>query len=90
MIPTPKEKARELIFSFTYLNSRNASDQSKIEHPTAICCARKVVDEIIASRNEDVRFDDSFLAKSKFHQLHPMYLSYWIQIRQEIDCFDKI
>lgn len=82
---TPKEKARQLVHSFTYLNSNKMSDYSRIEHPTAKVCALMVVDEIERSREEDVRFDDSFLAKSQYHTAHPMYSTYWKEVREEIE-----
>ena len=44
----------------------------------------KVVDEIIKSREEDSSFDDKMLSLSEYHSPHPMYLSYWTQVKQEI------
>lgn len=44
-----------------------------------------VVDEIINSRKEDSAFDDIHLAKSsKYYTPHPMYFTYWIQVKNEI------
>ena len=47
--------------------------------------ALKVVDEIIKSREEDSSFDDKMLSLSEYHSPHPMYLSYWTQVKQEIN-----
>lgn len=44
-----------------------------------------VVDEIIESRKEDSAFDDRLLAKaSKYYTPHPMYLTYWKEVKNEI------
>lgn len=44
-----------------------------------------IVDEIINSRKEDSAFDDIHLAKSsKYYTPHPMYFTYWIQVKNEI------
>lgn len=44
-----------------------------------------VVDEIINSRKEDAAFDDTHLSKgSKYHTPHPMYFTYWNEVKQEL------
>lgn len=72
---TPKEKAEELVtIFFQYLPVETAKK-----------CAVKVVLEIIKSRKDDGSFDDSLSStSSEYYTPHPMYLTYWLQVRQEI------
>jgi hypothetical protein len=48
-------------------------------------CCHIAVNEIISSRKDDSGFDDTYLATSEYHTPHPMYLSYWELVKQEID-----
>jgi hypothetical protein len=48
-------------------------------------CCNIAVDEIINSRKDDSNFDDTFLVTSEYHTPHPMYLSYWLEVKKEID-----
>ena len=44
-----------------------------------------VVDEIMKSRKEDSAFDDIHLANgSKYYTPHPMYFTYWKEVKNEI------
>ena len=44
-----------------------------------------VVNEIIESRKDDKAFDNRDLAKgSKYYTPHPMYLTYWKEVKNEI------
>ena len=44
-----------------------------------------VVNEIIESRKEDSAFDDIHFAKgSKYYTPHPMYFTYWNEVKNEI------
>ena len=44
-----------------------------------------VVDEIMKSRKEDSAFDDIYLANgSNYYTPHPMYFSYWKEVKNEI------
>ena len=44
-----------------------------------------VVNEIIESRKDDKAFDDRHLAKgSKYYTPHPMYFTYWKEVKNEI------
>ena len=45
-----------------------------------------VVEEIIESRKEDSAFDDIYLANgSNYYTPHPMYLTYWIKVKHELN-----
>lgn len=46
-----------------------------------------VVNEIIKSRKDDDRFDDTVLRGSTTHYIkpHPMYLTYWLLVKEEIN-----
>lgn len=74
---TPEEKAKELINCFEEVN-RN----SFTAHSNALKC----VDEIIESRKEDLRFDDTLLShgSSEYYRPNPMYLTYWKQVKAYI------
>jgi hypothetical protein len=49
-------------------------------------CALIAVDEIIKSREEDSHFDDKLLyTGSDYLTVHPMYLTYWLQVKEEIE-----
>lgn len=44
-----------------------------------------VVDEIMKSRKEDSAFDDIYLANgSNYYTPHPMYFTYWKEVKNEI------
>ncbi len=82
---TPKEKAIELVESMQ-TRSLKLSDDSRIEWPTARVHARLAVNEIIKSRQDDKAFDDTtFQMASRYATPHPMYLTYWQQVLEEID-----
>ena len=49
-------------------------------------CALIAVDEIIRSRRDDGAFDDTLSSSgSEYYTPHPMYLTYWLQVKQEIE-----
>jgi hypothetical protein len=82
---TPKEKAIELhnkILNVTY------DDRDIPGEPTWVStkCALIAVDEIILSRKDDSQFDDTLWAGgSDMYTMHPMYLKYWQEVKQEIE-----
>lgn len=49
-------------------------------------CCHIAVDEIINSREDDGAFDDTlFSTSSEYYTPHPMYLTYWKQVKEEIN-----
>ena len=77
---TPQEKAIQLVDSFMYNTPRYLSKE------VAKQCALIAVDEIIKSRQEDGSFDDTLSStSSEYYTPHPMYLTYWQQVKQEIE-----
>lgn len=83
---TPQEKAQDLIKTFhpyTYTAVHNYRQTG--EYVDAILCALKAVDEIIESRKDDPRFDDTLYSSTKFYTAHPMHLNYWKQVKQELE-----
>ena len=59
---------------------------AKISESLAKQCALIAVDEIIKSREEDSHFDDKLLyTGSDYLTVHPMYLTYWLQVKEEIE-----
>jgi len=73
---SPKDKAAELYSKYYGI---------PLYVKTIKQCCHYAVDEIIKSRSDDSAFDDTFLALSEYHTPHPMYLTYWKQVKQEID-----
>jgi hypothetical protein len=81
----PKEKAIDLVENFRNVKHIKLSDYSVIYNPTAKQLAILCVKEIIESRKEDSSFDDTLKHKNDYSTLHPMYLTYWIQVINEIE-----
>ena len=80
---TPKEKAIELWGKYFQLNydwDGVTKDQWAKEG------ALIAVDEIINSRNDDRGFNDNLSSVSnEYYTAHPMYLTYWQEVKQEIE-----
>jgi len=74
---TPQQKAEEFTNKFcTHLISIEQAQR----------CALIAVDEIIESRKDDSMFGDTLLStSSEYYNPHPMYLTYWLQVKQEIE-----
>lgn len=84
---TSEEKAKELVEKFLsptkvyheHLGWVNYLDSAKE-------CALIAVDEIIQSRQDDGHFDDTLSSTgSEYYTPHPMYLTYWLQVKNEIE-----
>jgi hypothetical protein len=74
---TPKEKADNLFTTFAFKGAETKQ--------IAIECALIVVDEVIESRKDDKHFDDRDFAKSSdYFTPHPMGLTYWKEVEQEL------
>lgn len=84
---TPKEKAKELFNKFCYAIRTEETDSGYFTNVLyAKDCALIAVDEIIESRKEDSAFDDRDLAKgSDYYTPHPMYFTYWIEVKHELN-----
>ncbi len=81
---TPKEKAIELVGK--YNNSIMSFLSDNMKYQNAIKCALIAVDEIIKSRKEDKSFNDYLSATgSEYYTPHPMYLTYWEEVKQELE-----
>ena len=82
---TPKEKAQELYWKYAeilYL----LHDARALKNSYAKKSALIAVDEIILSRKDDNQFDDTLWAGgSDMYTMHPMYLNYWQEVKQEIE-----
>jgi hypothetical protein len=77
---TPKEKAIQLVNALY--------DGSNIKK--AIALAMFVVNEIIESRKDDKHFDDRDFAKSSdYFTPHPMGLTYWKEVKNELKLNNK-
>jgi len=81
---TPKEKAKELFGKYATYVVMWAGDVNT-SHQNCKQCALIAVDEIIQSRNQDKRFDDTLTSTSEYWTAHPMYLTYWKEVKQEIE-----
>ncbi len=96
MLP-PKEKAKELVNNFslqmpvqiipiasTRVNQLSCDMDLKAHLKNAKQCALIAVQEIIKSRSDDKGFDDTMFANNGYHTPHPLYLSYWQEVEQEL------
>ncbi len=74
---TPKVKAAYLVVKYmSKVVSKNVAKE----------CALVTVDEIILSRKDDSQFDDTLWAGgSDMYTMHPMYLNYWQEVKQELE-----
>ena len=80
---TAKEKAYELInkYNLVVLDTALGGSNSMVKK-----CALIAVDEIISSREDDGAFDDTLSSmSSEYYTPHPMYLTFWLQVKQEIE-----
>jgi hypothetical protein len=81
---TPKEKAIELYNKF--YNTSTHPHHVESRQNFAKICALIAVDEIINSRNDDGGFDDTLSSVSnEYYTLHPMYFTYWQEVKQELE-----
>lgn len=81
---TPKEKAEELVAKYRDTIISFLSDNMK--DMNAKQCALIAVDEIIRSREDDGSFDDTLSStSSEYYTPHPMYLTYWLKVKEEIE-----
>lgn len=77
---TPQEKAKELIDNFTFRCEECNYDWNAKQ------CALIAVNEIIESRKADPDFDDTKLGiVTHYIAPHPLRLSYWAKVREEIE-----
>ena len=81
---TPKEKANDIVNKF-YTQRDGTGLLFNVYWSNAKTCALITIDEIIESRKDDVSFDDTTWQTSTYSSKHPMYLSYWIQVKKEIN-----
>ena len=84
---TSKEKAIELVHTFMDIGEEQEYNTPRyLSKDIAKQCALIVVDEIISSREDDGAFDDTLSSmSSEYYTPHPMYLTYWKQVKQEIE-----
>jgi hypothetical protein len=79
---TPKEKAEELVNKYSIW----CWNEVVCDYEIAKQCALIAVNEIINSRNDDGGFDDTLSSVSnEYYTLHPMYFTYWQEVKQEIE-----
>ena len=82
---TPKEKAQDL-FDKMHWSMPHPSTTNAETYIISKRCAIVAVDEIILSRKDDSQFDDTLWAGgSDMYTMHPMYLNYWQEVKQEIE-----
>ena len=85
---TPKEKASDLVDKM-YFSRRYKDGEDYIPKEAWIHAKKQAliaVDEIIKSRKDDIVFDDTKLGIVTYHITpHPMYLTYWLKVKEEIN-----
>lgn len=80
---TPKEKAEQLYSDAFNRWCYELSHEKNVS--TAKNAAEYICDQVIESRKDDSRFDDILLStSSEYYTPHPMYLTYWKQVKEEI------
>jgi hypothetical protein len=78
---TPKEKAEELYCKYDSLFKAPFKKHQQLKD-----CCLIAVNEIIQSRQDDGHFDDTLSSTgSEYYTPHPMYLTYWLQVKNEIE-----
>jgi hypothetical protein len=98
---TPKDKAIELYNKYWILTPQPFIERVEYYNESKLIfndwdkdwtnkyakqCALIAVDEIILSRKDDSQFDDTLWAGgSDMYRMHPMYLNYWQEVKQEIE-----
>ena len=87
---TPKEKVQDLVDRFREFADGTDPETDRyspnIEKQKAKQCALISVDEIIKSREDDGVFNDLKSAEgSEYYTPHPMYLTFWNNVKQEIE-----
>jgi hypothetical protein len=81
---TPQQKANELVGNFC--NVEFLQDYEGMDYELAKECAIIAVNVIIESRKDDGAFDDTkFGNSSEYYTPHPMYLTYWNLVKEEIN-----
>lgn len=81
---TPKEKAEQLYKDAFNRWCYELSLEKNIA--TAKNAALYVCDQIIESRKDDSKFDDTlYSTSSEYYNQHPMYLNYWLKVKEEIN-----
>ena len=84
---TPRRKAIVLVHTFMDIGEEQEYNTPRyLSKDIAKQCALIVVDQIISSREDDGAFDDTLSSTSnEYYTPHPMYLTYWQQVKQEIE-----
>lgn len=79
----PKDKAEQLYRDAFNRWCYELSHEKNVS--TAKNAAEYICDQIIESRKDDSGFDDIlFSTSSEYYTPHPMYLKYWLMVKEEI------
>jgi hypothetical protein len=87
----PNAKAMELFDKFSYelgSSCENTTIKFELDLTKRLCLMS--VNEIIESRKDDKRFDNTSLQHSEYYSLHPCYLSYWLEVIKKINIIHSI
>lgn len=79
----PQDKAKDIVNKY-YTQRDGTGLLFNVYWSNAKTCALIAVDEIIESRADDVAFDDTLWEISQYKSKHPHYLSYWLEVKKEI------
>jgi hypothetical protein len=84
---TPKEKAFQLVDRYLDINEEQEFNTPRyLTKEEAVEGALIAVNEIIESRKDDGSFNDTIWGHdSEYYSLHPMYLTYWLEVKKEIN-----
>jgi hypothetical protein len=83
----PKIKAEQIVGHFRMILMQEDTECGNEILCTHIAkkCSLLLVEEIKESRKDDGSFDDTlFQGRSPYSSVHPMYLTYWNQVEDQI------
>jgi hypothetical protein len=91
---TPKDQAKSIVEEFYFALPNNGYLNIGINNCSqrwaeAIKCALICVNRIIESRKEDRDFDDKLFANGEYYSPHPMYLTFWLNVIEEIKLIEE-
>lgn len=91
---SPHEKARELVdqvyqrfpLQMHVIKKEGELSWEYDNWKESINCSIMTVNEIIESRKDDSKFDDTlYSTSSEYYTPHPMYITYWQLVKMELE-----
>jgi hypothetical protein len=80
---TPQENAKKLYRDAYMRWCYELSHEKNVL--TAKDISLYICEQVIKSREQDKRFDDILYSSSEYWTSHPMYLSYWLEVKKTLN-----